>query len=130
MNEKKLCYSRDNETFNVDNIGDLMDDMASDDALEEGAVYYEADCTDMTHEYVVSGFSVDNLLEELDNSAYDDIGEVYGNDYYNVTKEAKDELRELLIGWARKHVALRYWRIDGLSREKTFTKEDVEEYFS
>ena len=77
MNEKKLCYSRDNETFNVDNIGDLMDDMASDDALEEGAVYYEADCTDMTHEYVVSGFSVDNLLEELDNSAYDDIGEVF-----------------------------------------------------
>lgn len=125
-----VYYSADNETFNYDSIGELMHDLLSEDALEPGRVYYEADGFPVTHEHVISVYQVEHLLENLDEQVYDDVGEVYDNDYSDVPAEAKEELRQLLITWAKKHVGLRYWRLEGQSRKKEFTAEEIAEYFA
>lgn len=124
-----LCYSRDDESFNFSELGDLMDDLASDDALQPGTVYYEADCTPMTPEYLIDA-CLDHFLEDCDQAVYDEVGEVYDNDFSGTSKEAQLELRALILRWAEKHIKMRYWRIDGKSRQKTFTKEEIEEYFT
>lgn len=125
-----LCFSRDDESFNFTELGDLMDDMASDDVLEPGAVYYEADFTPITHDYIIGKRIIENLLESCDEEVYEEVGEDYDNDYRDVNEEAIEELRSLVADWAKKHVRLNCWRIDGKSREKTFTKEEIEEYFA
>ena len=124
-----LCYSRDDESFDFTELGDLMADLASDDALQPGTVYYEADFTPMTPEYMIDA-CLDHFLEDCDQAIYDEVGEVYDNDFSNSSKEAQAELRALVLSWAEKHIKMRYWRIDGKSRKKTFSKEEIEEYFA
>lgn len=125
-----LCYSRDDEDFSFTELGDLMQDLDNDGELEPGRVYYEADCTPITHEYIVSEHEITHLLENLDEQVYEEVGEISDCDYTGVSVEAANELRQLVKAWAEKHVALRYWRIDGKSRAKTFSKEEIEEYFA
>ncbi len=127
---KTLCYSRDDEDFQFTELGELMDNLASDGALEPGTVYYEADFTPMTHDYIIGRLLIENLLESCDEEVYEEVGEAYDNDYRGVNEEAIEELRALVADWAKKHVSLNCWRIDGKSREKTFTKEEIEEYFA
>lgn len=124
-----LCYSRDDESFDFTELGDLMADLASDDALQPGTVYYEADFTPMTPEYLIDA-CLDHFLEDCDQAVYDEVGEVYDNDFSGTSKEAQLELRALILSWAEKHIKMRYWRIDGKSRKKTFSKEEIEEYFA
>lgn len=83
------CYSRDDEQYMFDSIGDLFDDMECDGALKVGSIYYEVDCRPV----VPSDFyRVDLLLEEMDETIYQELGECYDNDASNVSKEAKAEL--------------------------------------
>jgi len=117
------CYSLDNEEFNHDSLGDLLDSMV-DPAV--GDIYYEADCRPFTRADVVSRHDVDSILERLDEQAYEEIGEVFDSEFSNVTQEAKAELLALLTAWADKHVSLgRYWKITGKSREMRLTAEDL-----
>jgi len=45
---------------------------------------------------------VDNILEQMHERAYDE--NEFADDYlYDVTEEQKDELGELISGWAKKH---------------------------
>lgn len=106
------CYSTDDETFSKD----FPDD------LEVGQVYYEANCIDIKAE---SYIHVNSILEQIDEWIYEDIGECYNNDFYNVPKEDKDELQKLIEQWANKHVILQYFLIKGKSVEKIATKDDV-----
>jgi len=70
---------------------------------------------------------VNSIIESLDEQAYEEIGEVFDNEFSNVTQEAKAELFALLATWADKHVSLeRYWKITGKSREMKLTAEDLE----
>lgn len=117
------CYSHDNENFNHDSLGDLLDSMVEPAV---GDVYYEADCRPLTHADVVRRHEVDSILEQWDEQAYEEIGEVFDNEFSNVTQEAKAELLALLTAWADKHVSLgRYWKITGKSREMKLTAEDL-----
>lgn len=105
------CWSTDGEYF----YSHFPDD------LEVGQVYYEADRTDIVAEDYIH---VNDILEEIDNQIYDDVGEVYDCDFYNVSKEAKGELKQLITDWANKHVNLKYY-IVGKSKELIATEEDV-----
>ncbi|WP_019573402.1 hypothetical protein [Curvibacter lanceolatus] len=117
------CYSLDNEEFNHDSLGDLLDSMIEPAV---GDVYYEADCRPFTNADVVSRHEVDSILERLDEQAYEEIGEVFDNEFSNVTQEAKAELLALLTAWADKHVSLEhYWKITGKSREMKLTAEEL-----
>lgn len=121
--ETKLCYSWDNESFNYDSFGDLLD---LHDDPQVGDTYYEADCRTLEPTDGINNLTVASLLEDMDGRVYDDIGEVYDNEYSEVSDEAKAELLELIEGWARKHVNLsHYWKIVGKTREKKLTAEDL-----
>ncbi len=120
----RTCYSRDDETFIFDSVGELFDDLEADGELVVGREYFEADCEHMTMAAIVS---VGHLLDQFDEWAYEEVGEIYDADFSSLPQEAKDELRALLIEWQMKHVNLdRYWIIKGKSRTLTVTAEDVE----
>lgn len=114
----KKCYSRDEENYNSESLGELIDNYE----LVEGDHYWEADAIAITHKDFLD---VDYILENFDEQGYEEVGEVYDNDFINTPKEAKDELEELIKGWAEKHVNLRYWKVRN-SKEFKITKEDLE----
>lgn len=122
-----LCYSLDDETFNFNRFGDLLDSFACDGELEVGRVYYEADCENLTTEYMVDDSAIYSLLERLDEDLFEEVGEVSDCDFTSVTPDARAELLELVRAWARKHADVsHYWRIIGKTREKRLTAEDIE----
>lgn len=126
-----VAYSRDDEDFRHTDLGAFMDSLESDGELVPGRKYFEVDVQPMTHEHVISEHEVFSLLERLDESAYEDVGEVADNDYYGVSAEARAELRQALIAWADKHVRLGYWRITSTkAREKEFTAAEIEDFRS
>jgi len=116
------CYSRDDEQFKFDSIGDLFDDMGCDDELKVGAIYYEADSRPVAPS---DFYSVGRILEEMDETI--ELGECYDNDASNVSEEAKAELDAFLTGWIEKHINLRYWMIIGKSRQCVVTEDDLKE---
>lgn len=123
MNPTQKCYSADDETFNCDSVGDLIDGM---DDPKVGDTYYEADCRSVEVSDYVSKWSVLSLLEYMDERLYEQVGECYDNNASDVSQEAKDELLDLLKTWAVKHIDVgRYWLIVGKSREMKFTEEDL-----
>ena len=125
MSDEKLikCYSTDDENFNFDSFGDLIDSM---DGPEIGSTYYEADCVKLLPTEPITNYTVGYLLEEFDAHVYDEIGEVYDNECSSVSDDAKQELRYLLDEWAKKHIDLgRYWKIIGKTRQMKITQEDL-----
>ena len=117
------CYSLDNEEFNFSSMANLIESCIDP---QVGSVYWEADCKLCGPADGINGYTVESLLEDMDERLHDDIGEVYDNECSNVTDEAKAELHDLIDAWAVKHIDLsRYWKIIGKSRECKFTAEDL-----
>jgi hypothetical protein len=117
------CYSLNDEDFNFSELGDLIDSHATP---KVGEAYWEADSKPCRATDGINGYTVESLLEGMDERIYEDVGEVYNNECSNVTDEAKAELHSLLEAWAAKHINLsRYWKIVGKSRECKFTAEDL-----
>ena len=118
-------YSTDNEAFNHDSIDALLDYM---DNPQVGDVYYEADGVKLSPRAGINDWTVDSILESMNERIYDEIGESYdGQECLDVSDEAKAELRQLLEAWATKHIDLsRYWKLIGDSRECSLTAEDLE----
>jgi hypothetical protein len=119
VNPIRKCYSLDDETYNFEGIGELIDNMTDP---RVGSVYFEADCQDVTAE---DYFNVGNILENADERLSEDVGDIADNDFSNVSKEAIAELKEALDAWATKYVALRYWKIVGKTRVCNLTEDDL-----
>lgn len=119
----QLCYSLNDEEFNFDCFGDMLDSM---DDPKVGDSYWEADCKTMTNDDVMNFHTVNSLLEGMDEQAYDMLGEIYDNECSDVSDEAKEELQAAISAWAAKHINLsRFWKIVGKSRECKLTAEDL-----
>jgi hypothetical protein len=114
---QRKCYSVDEETFNCDSLEELIED----NDLELGATYWEADAIEISH---TDNIDVRGILENMDERLYEEVGEIADCDYSDVPQEAKDELKELIAGWATKHVNLRYWKVRNL-KECKVTAEDL-----
>ena len=129
MNENTFkAYSRDDELYCFDSIGELFADLDADGLLEVGCVYYEADCQRLSPSDFTGESSVDAILERCDEELYEEIGEIADNDFTGVTDEAKTELATLLAGWIEKHVNVgRYWKIVGKTREMKVGPDDIKE---
>ena len=115
---QRKCYSVDEETFNCESLGELIDD----NELEVGATYWEADAIEISH---ADNIDVQGILENMDERLYDEVGEIADCDYSDVPQEAKDELAALIFCWAEKHVNLRYWKVRN-DKELKVTSEDME----
>lgn len=123
MNATEKCYSLDNENFNFKSMADMIE-MYVDPQV--GGLYWEADCKPLQDTDGINGYTVEALLNEMDERIHDEIGEVYDNECSGVTDEDKAELHELIEAWAKKHIDLsRYWKIVGKPRECKFTAEDL-----
>lgn len=123
MNPTQKCYSADDEMFNRDSLGDLIDQMEDP---KVGDTYYEADCRPIEVSDYVNKWTISGLLENMDECLYEAVGEGYDNNASDVPQEAKDELLSLLKTWAEKHINFgSYWLLVGKSREMKFTAEDL-----
>jgi len=121
MNEK--CYSLDGENFTLGNLGDAIDN--SDYSPKIGDVYFEGEglCLDSTAG--INSWTVDSILEDMDERVHDEIGECYNSEYRDVATEAKAELLEMIEAWARKHVDLSHYFYIQNVRECKFTEQDL-----
>ena len=117
-----ICYSVNEEEFNLTSVGDVFDTLEDEGRMEEGTVYYEADCRRMQSSDVVS---VERVIEDMGERLYEEVGEI-ADDYPNVTPEAKAELKACLHAWVEKHAdTSQYWLVVGKSRERRVTADDL-----
>lgn len=118
------AYSTNDEEYNYTDADGALQAMADDDALHEGATYYEIDTEAVR---LADYLRADLILEAAEERLYDDIGEA-AEDAFVADKEAMDELSSLLSAWAEKHLSGRYWKCVGKPRELKVTAADVAEY--
>ena len=118
----EYCYSTDEEFFNHTSMGDLIDQIQSETDEPIGATYWRGEEVELTHKECID---IEGFLERCDEQAYDEIGEVYDNCFTDVGDDAKNELGDLILAWAKKHVNIRYWKVINLVEMK-ITAEDLE----
>ena len=118
------AYSTNDEDYRYTDVDEVLQAMADDDALSEGATYYEVD-TEVVQ--LADYLRADRILEAAEEQLYDDIGEASEDAFY-ASNEAMAELSLLLSAWADKHLSGRYWKCVGKSRELKVTAADVAEY--
>ena len=118
------AYSTNGEEYRHTSVDEVMQELADDDRLFLGAVYYEMDCEDVGMErYLRAGL----ILEQAGELIWDEVGDA-ADDAFVVSREAESELDALLKAWADKHITARYWRCIGKRRELRVTAADVAEY--
>lgn len=115
------CYSLDGELFHYDWCSMVS---YADDELKVGDTYWEADRVPETHEnYITSGF-IEGILENLDESLSWNHGDYFDTCYLAATSEQSEELRQLILDWANKHIKLNLYEIVKPVK-KVITQEDL-----
>lgn len=124
MTEK--CWSVNGEEF-FDDWCRLVEELVDyeDFPIPEGVEYFEGDKVDIRISDYVNIHGIVSMLEQFDDWVYEDVGEIADCNFYNVSKEAKGELQEVLQQWAEKHVKLPYWKVQNVVK-KVVTQEDLE----
>ena len=124
MTEK--CWSVNGEEF-FDDWCRLIEELQDYeyDEIPIGTEYFEADKVDVKVGDYVNIHGIVSMLEQFDDWVYEDVGEIADCNFYNVLKEAKEELQELIQTWAEKHVKLPYWNVQNVVK-KVVTQEDLE----
>lgn len=118
-------FSTDGEMFDYDDAAEAMQALDDSGELEIGRAYYstEFEPVDLAH-YL----DADAALETAQERLYDEIGEA-AEDAYDASKEAIDELSNLMKAWAAKHFKDRgYWRAVGKTTEHHVTAEDIAKF--
>lgn len=124
MNEKcNKCWSLNGEYF-FDDWCDLIDELEQEE-LRVGTEYFEGDKVGVRISDYVNIHGIEYMLEQFDDWVYEDVGEIADCNFYNVSKEAKEELQELIQTWAEKHVKLPYWKVQNVVK-KVVTQGDLE----
>ena len=124
MNEKCNKYwSLNGEDF-FDDWYDLIDELEQEE-LGVGTEYFEGDKVGVRISDYVNIHGIVSMLGFFDDWVYEDVGEIADCNFYNVSKEAKEELQALIRVWAEKHVKLPYWKVQNVVK-KVVTQEDLE----
>lgn len=113
------CYSLDEETFTKD-----WESLWEYDDPIIGATYWEADAVPDTHEKNLSWSTIQGVLENLDENLACKHGDYFDICYLDVTNEEIEELRQLFLAWANKHVKLHYFQVKNVV-EKVVTQDDI-----
>ena len=124
MNEKcSKCWSLNKEDF-FDDWYDRIDELKQEKLVVD-TEYFEGDKINVRISDYVNIHGIVSMLEQFDDWVYEDVGEIADCDFYNVSKEAKEELQEVIQQWAEKHVKLPYWKVQNVVK-KVVTQEDLE----
>jgi len=97
----EYCYSLDEECYHSD-FGSIADE------LEVGTMYYKAEKTPYESSDFISEYFISGILEKIDDRVDEELGEAYEgySCFYNTSKEAEEELKDLISKWSEKHVDL------------------------
>lgn len=104
----KYCYSTDEEFYRHTSMEDLIDDVKGKTDTPVGATYWRGEVAELTLEECID---VDSFLEQCDERAYEEIGEIYDNCFADVNDDEKAELNALIVDWAKKRVNMRFWKV-------------------
>lgn len=116
------CYSLNGEDF-FEDFYDMIDALEENE-LGVGTEYFEGDRVDVGVKDYVNSHGIEYLLEQFDDLVYGDVGEIADSCFANVSKEAKDELKNTIQRWAEVHVRIPYWKAQNVIK-KTITEEDL-----
>lgn len=119
------CYSLDEENFTYEDLYEVLAALDDQDALVEGAVFYEGTAT---HPKPSTFFSVDQLFEGMSESAYDECGE-WAEDFPDVSVEKKRELESIIKAWIDANVSLTFWIVRD-ARKVEVTAEMIAEHLA
>ena len=117
MDKTKLCYSADQETFR-DDLESALGDLSY---FTPGAVI---ECGDSIPVSIQELVWVDHLLDEIQEHAYDEVGESAQDWLMDIPQAAKDELQRLIVAWIEKHDPPKFWKVENV-RPYTLTAEDL-----
>ena len=117
-------YSTNDEVFDYDTFGDLLDSLEGEADFLIGLEYYSAK---FEKEDLAKYLDVDGILESADDYLYDNIPNDDGWDLFQSTsKEAKQELSNLLKEWTHKHLSKKIvYKMMGKSTKHTITEDDI-----
>jgi hypothetical protein len=118
----EYCYSTDEEIYSYESLGDVIDEIKCNTDTPIGASYWRGEKKELTHAACID---VGSFLEQCDERAYEEIGEIYNNCFTDVGDDAKNELGDLILEWAKKHVNIQYWKVIN-SQELKIAAEDLE----
>lgn len=117
MDNGEICWSGDRENFNFDSLYELLCNEAH---LEEGAeLEFGEAYKPMMHALCDS----DDILCMMGERASDIAGE-YAEDFPDCTKEAIEELDQILKSWFEKHITVNFYGVKNVQKY-TVTKEDI-----
>jgi hypothetical protein len=117
VDEKKECWSRDEENFNYLSLNDLLDTY---DELKPGDVVFVGDAKIPK---VGRLCDADDVCDMIADRAYD-IGGDYAEDCADVSPDGKAELNALLDAWIKKHCNLNFWEVVNV-RQYEITADDL-----
>lgn len=114
--ERIECWSHNEEDFNAQSLGELIDTHE----MQPGATVWVGEAV---HPDPSSLFSTNWLIENMGEAAYDIAGEHGGEDYPNVSDEQVAELEALVVGWITKCAPPTFWTVKNV-RPYVLTAED------
>lgn len=114
----KDCYSTDNEEFHDGDLHDAIRNLG----LQAGDTVWMGE----SHPAKASGWvDADDVLETLRDRADADFGEMVGDDYPEVSDEAKEELNTFLANWLDTHCTPPFYHVRN-SEKCAITPEEID----
>lgn len=126
-NEKELRWasSDDCENWSCDSLGELIDEMGSDEIVEAGRVVFVGEVQRLDKMRFLP--DADSIIETIGEYAYDNGGGEYSEDYPSIDKAGKDSLNHALRQWAAAHLPEpTFYLIDNV-KPYTITADDLKE---
>lgn len=115
------AWSTNNEDFRYSSLEDLIDSNSGE--FEAGQTVYVGE----GRRPKVSEFcDADDVIEMMQNRAYDIGGEYADGFMDDISAEEKQELNDLLKNWMDKHVSIDFYTVHDV-REYVLTEEDLQE---
>lgn len=117
INETDFVWSTDEETYNIDSLGDLIRDYD----IEAGTtVYYGKAAKPSASSFI----DTDDIIEDAQNRASDNYGEFAECFLDDITDEAKKELNDFLSAWMEKYGVVTFYMVEE-PKEYVVTEQDV-----
>lgn len=111
-----IVYSEDEEFFVEDTPNNL--------GLQVGDTYYKGVVAEIKPSQLVDHFTVDTILESMEELLYEEVGEIACGSLY-LSKDNEKELLGIIKSYMDKNASVSCYRVDDVEK-CVFTKEDVE----
>lgn len=111
-------WSKDDETFNCDSLGDLVRDydLVAGDTVYTGIAYHPSPSMFV---------DADDVIEYAQERAYDEFSDYAEGYLIGVTQEEKKKLDDFLVDWLKRNSDIKFYSVKDV-RPYTVTESDIE----